>query len=40
VVMQKVVVDVAGAAVILLSAVQWLSRSRGTAGRGRRGPGR
>ena len=40
VVMQKVFVDVAGAAVILLSAVQWLSRSRGTAGRGRRGPGR
>ena len=33
VVMQKVFLDVAGAAVILLSAAQWLSRSR-------RGPGR
>ena len=36
----KVFLDVAGAAVIVLSAVQWLSRSRGAAGRGRRGPGR
>jgi len=41
VVMQKVFLDVAGAAVILLSAAQWLSRSRGAAaGRSRRGPGR
>ena len=40
VVMGKVFLDVAGAAVILLSAVQGLSRSRGAAGRGRRGPGR
>ena len=41
VVMQKVFLDVAGVAVILLSAAQWLSRSRGaTPGRSRRGPGR
>jgi hypothetical protein len=40
VVMQKVFLDAAGAVVILLSAVQWLSRVRRAAGRGRWGPGR